>query len=101
MRTLVLMATSLVAVEETSSNKKEWAIEKKLNLGKRQVQQQAVFIAIFAICSSVSVFICMQHIIIHIYMQHIFHTQNSWHGETENIWLDVDERRKMTQSLVI
>lgn len=70
MRTLVLMATSLVAVEETSPNKKEWAIGKKINLGKRQVQQQAVFIAIFAICSSVTVFICMQH---------IFHKQNSWH----------------------
>lgn len=55
MRTLVLMATSLVAVEETSPNKKEWAIGKKINLGKRQVPQQAVFIAIFAICSSVTV----------------------------------------------
>lgn len=77
MRTLILMATSLVAVEETSPNKKEWAIGKKLNLGKRQVQQQAVFIAIFAICSSVTVFICMQHsyIYIYIYMQHIFHKQ--------------------------
>lgn len=77
MRTLILMATSLVAVEETSPNKKEWAIGKKLNLGKRQVQQQAVFIAIFAICSSVTVFICMQHtyMCICIYMQHIFHKQ--------------------------
>lgn len=62
MRTLVLMATYLVVVEETSPNKKEWAIGKKLWV---KVQQQAVFITIFAICSSV--FICMQRIIIYIY----------------------------------